>query len=124
MQGQGQRRAAERCIAVVRVDIEGAAVPSRLRDLSLSGVGLLSDLPHPVGARLKIKLPLVFNAGSVIIGIQAEVRHCVYVTSLQAFRVGARLVDVDPTATRLIERYLGERALQLGKRASPVAGRS
>ncbi len=103
-------------MTTVRNGAEGQIL-GRGRDLSLSGIGLMSQRSLATGSRLDLVISLILDSGVVAVRAQGEVRHCVLVASVGLYRVGVRFVALEESSKKLIETYVRQRQKSLGKAA-------
>lgn len=108
-QGSGDARRHPRFQVDVEATIKrggGADFTARARDLSLTGICLVSTVPIPVGATENISLVLAFGKGaySEPLSLPARIVWCTRIGN--AYQVGAMFEDVSDEQDSYLDMFL------------------
>jgi hypothetical protein len=82
----------------------------RTTDISVSGIGLLSNATPPEGLRVMLRIPMpnrrAPTAPPTVFDVQAQVRHSVFSSREDAYRVGLMFVQPSDKLLVAIGNYI------------------
>ena len=88
------------------VSIDGTLVPVRTRDVSRSGICLISDTEIPRDTHLMLKLVLSLGTGTVSEPLMVAGRTIWCTAIAGKFQVGAMFVEIDAHRRRFLDLFM------------------
>jgi hypothetical protein len=88
------------------VSVDGQVVSARTRDISRSGICLVSDTPIPRDTELTISLVLALSTGTVSEPLRLLGRSAWCTAMFGKFQIGAKFVGIDAERRRFLDLFI------------------